>query len=81
VTFRDPTNSASVEIVDPNDLPATFGPNVILAGATIEVTRDPVTTVIKDRLPWIDPWRTYIKSPGPNKRTNDFQQLDFVGVG
>ena len=53
VRFRDINDPTTVERVDPNDLAASFGPGVYLKRATIEITRDPVTTGIDAKVPWL----------------------------
>jgi hypothetical protein len=53
VRFRDLSDPASVEQVQPNDLAAAFGPGVQLKKATIAITDDPVTTGIEHKLPWL----------------------------
>ena len=53
VRFRDLNDPATVERVDPFDLAASFGPGVKLQRATIEITNDPVTTGIEQKLPWL----------------------------
>jgi hypothetical protein len=60
VTFGDVNDPRSVIEVDPHDLGATLGGNVLLRKATIEITREPVTETIVQRLPWVktmDPYR------------------------
>ena len=58
VRFRDINDPRTVERVDANDLAASFGPGVYLKRATIEITRDPVTTGIEKRLAWLGPLRS-----------------------
>ena len=58
VRFRDINDPKTVERVDPNDLAASFGPGVYLKRATVEITRDPVTTGIVKRLSWLAPLRS-----------------------
>jgi hypothetical protein len=53
VRFRDLNNPASVEHVDPANLAAQFGAGVELAGVTIEITDEPVTTSIENVLRWL----------------------------
>ena len=43
VTFEDITDPASVRLVDPADLAASFGPGVRLKSVVLEVTDEPVT--------------------------------------
>jgi hypothetical protein len=67
VRFRDLNNPASVELVQPNDLAAAFGPGVRLKKATITITDDPVTTGIEHKLPWLPGLQTALagKTPRP----------------
>ena len=53
VTFTDITDPASVKLVDPTDLTASFGPGVELKRIAVEITDDPVTTGIEKRLGWL----------------------------
>lgn len=53
VTFGDEADPASVAEVDPDNLAATFGEGVKLKRITAELTDDPVTTGIEDRLGWL----------------------------
>lgn len=53
VTFTDIADPASVKLVDPADLAASFGPGVKLKRITVEITDDPVTNGIGKRLGWL----------------------------
>lgn len=53
VTFGDLADPTSVAEVDPDDLAASFGEGVRLKRITVELTDDPVTTGIEDRLGWL----------------------------
>jgi hypothetical protein len=53
VRFGDVNDPKTVERVDPFDLAASFEPGVKLLRATIEMTKDPVTTGIEKTLPWL----------------------------
>ena len=57
VTFGDIAEPASVELVDPDDLAATFGGGVKLRRIMVELTDDPVTTGIERRLVWMSAYR------------------------
>jgi hypothetical protein len=50
VTFRDTGDPTSVELVDPDDLAATFRPGTKLKRITVEMTEDAVTSGIEERL-------------------------------
>lgn len=59
VTFGDLADPTSVELVDPDDLAATFGEGVRLERITVQLTDDPVSDQIEMRLPWIDNLESY----------------------
>jgi hypothetical protein len=54
VTFADENDPTSVALVDPDDLAATFGEGTALCRITIELTDEPVTSGIEERLPTPD---------------------------
>ena len=53
VTFADINDPKSVLKVDPHNLPATLGRDIEWSHITIEVTNEPVTTGIENKLPWL----------------------------
>jgi hypothetical protein len=53
VWFSDARDPKTVELVDPTDIGARLGPGVRLTRATLETTREPVTTGIERKLPWL----------------------------
>lgn len=53
VTFDDIDDPTSVAMVDPLDLAATFGEGVELKRITVQITDDPVTIGIEERLEWV----------------------------
>jgi hypothetical protein len=57
VRFRNIDDPSSVEQVDPRDLSAGFGPKAYIKRAFIAITKDPLTTGIDQRLPWLDDLR------------------------
>ncbi len=55
VTFKDINDPASVELVDPDNLAATFGQNIQLKRITIEITDEPVTRgKVEKVLGWLE---------------------------
>lgn len=54
VTFTDVSEPATVQEVDPRDIALTFGAGYVLSRATIELTRDEETKVIRKIIPWLD---------------------------
>lgn len=54
VTFADIADPSTVQLVDPTDLAASFGPGVRLTSVTLEVTDEPVTEgVVEGKLTWL----------------------------
>jgi hypothetical protein len=53
IRLGDRNDPGSIEWVNPYDLAANFGTGVKLVRATIEMTSDPVTTGIEEKLPWL----------------------------
>ncbi|MFO0990711.1 MAG: hypothetical protein U1E67_02120 [Hyphomicrobiales bacterium] len=53
VTFRDPADPISVKLVEPDQLESAFGPEVRIANATIEITKDNAEATIERHLPWL----------------------------
>lgn len=70
VTFDDEADPTSVERVDPDDLAASFGEGVSLKRITVQMTDDPVTRGIEERLGWLADlaaYRTDPENPFSNK--------------
>lgn len=53
VRFRNPADPKTVEQVDPTDLAKSFGPGYRLKSLTTQVTDEPVTDGIEQRLVWL----------------------------
>ncbi|VVT00678.1 hypothetical protein [Erythrobacter sp. EC-HK427] len=53
VTFGDISDPTSVMEIDPDNLAATFGEGYALHRITVQITDDPVTTGIEERLGWL----------------------------
>lgn len=53
VTFGDVNDPTSVEEVDPDDLADTFGDGFSLKRITVQITDDPVTGGLEERLEWL----------------------------
>jgi hypothetical protein len=53
VTFANVDAPASVTIVDPNELEATLGAGVSWNEITLQITDEPITTGIVQKLPWL----------------------------
>jgi len=72
VTFSNEAEPTSVAEVDPDDLAATFGQGVKLKRITAELTDDPVTTGIDERLGWLP---NYYDKMLDGQRLNNSQEL------
>ena len=65
---QDPTTARKLLV---QDIPATFGPSARFAGASVEITNDPIVIDIRQKLLWLKPLED--KGPGndiiylPNK--------------
>ena len=53
VTFGNPADSKSVQLVEAHDAAATLGPGYALKRIDIEIVDEGVTTGIEQRLPWL----------------------------
>ena len=53
VTFADALDPKTAMYVDPIDVAATLGPGVRWRDATIEITEEPVTRGLEQKLPWL----------------------------
>lgn len=69
VTFADPADSRTVEIVEPEHFGEAFGEGISLKRVTVQLTEDEVTTGILDRLPWLREPRHALLVPGPDSNT------------
>lgn len=80
VTFSDLTKPSSVAEVDPDDLAATFGEGVKLKRITVELTDDPVTSGIEERLGWLEEVGRARGSliPNPSRYLSDSQPIERV---
>lgn len=84
VTFGNLADSTSVAQVDPDDLAMTFGEGVKLKRITVELTDDPVTGGIEQRLEWLPKYydkmldgQTINTIEAENRLANDLSQADF----
>lgn len=51
IRFRNPRDARTIEVLDPSDLEASFGPGTRLDRVEIRITQDPVTSADRGRLP------------------------------
>lgn len=84
VRFRDLNDPKTVERIDPRDLATSFGLEVGLKRATIEVIHDPLTTGIEKRLSWlVGGWleKPLFPRVGPLRNTSDVPQIEDLTDG
>lgn len=73
VRFRDISDPATIELVDPANLGASFGPGVTFRGISVELTNDQVTTAIANTRPWLGKaLRGLASSNRPNQAGHQF---------
>jgi hypothetical protein len=67
VTFQNLADPSSVQLLDPRDLAAKFGPGYAISSTTLEWTSDKVTRSIRTRLPWLSehPEPSLVPLPNP----------------
>jgi hypothetical protein len=83
VTFANPHDARTVEVVDPTDLASVFGPGTSLRSITIAITKDDRTSTISSRLPDLgkssgySQWAARLPFEDPRFLTlNDFRRND-----
>ncbi len=62
--FSNPQDPTTAKVLLVNDIPSVFGPSARFAGASIEITSDPLVIDIRDTLPWLKALEQ--KPPGDN---------------
>lgn len=77
VRFDNLNDPASVRLVNPADLAASFGPGVSLSRVTVEITRDPVTRQVEARLPWLSRFERLTLIPRPRYDVNDPRPIEY----
>lgn len=53
IWFSNPQNPTTARKILVPDFPAVLGPSVRFAGATVEITNNPLVIDIRDKLPWL----------------------------
>ncbi|WP_195909452.1 hypothetical protein [Rhizobium tubonense] len=90
VSFADESNPKTIYEIDPSELGRYF-PGVKFTGLDIEITNDPITKKLRDRLPWLrtarDP-KIFPRDPATNRRpyselplSHMMTPADFFGDG
>lgn len=78
VRFRDITDPKTIEKVDPDDLAKSFGPGIQLKRITVQLTADPMTAGIENKLGWLSRFESM------NLHASDFPEDipvgDFLGL-
>jgi hypothetical protein len=79
VRFKNIADPMSVEQVNPNNLDKIFGNNIKLKGLFVEITDEPVTSGIENRLGWLENIRKYRRNP-ENQFTSTLPDLISAGL-
>jgi len=61
VTFADLNDPQSMRVIQPGQLEAAFGPDVRFKRIWIEITRNPVTTALEQKLPFLVSHREWMR--------------------
>ena len=81
VTFANVNDPDTVTEIDPNDLQATLGPGVNWSEITLEVTDEPITKGIEEKLPWIPYYSCFMldgaRYKDKNTLANSLSTADF----
>lgn len=83
VRFRDIRDPASVELVDPDNLAATFGAGYRLKSLTVQFTDAPVSLGIRKRLSWLEDVGRKRGSliPNPPRVATDSNRVRLISPG
>jgi len=87
VRFENVRDLTSVKEVDPESLEDTFGPGVKMLRLSVQITTEPVSSGIKQRLPWLQTHRGALKKVPPDTPLSDspfastINEGDFVKEG
>lgn len=82
VTFRDVAVPASVERVDPQNLPARFGPGYSIKAITVELTDHHLTENIGQKSPWLKSyWDRVSLIPNQPKYPDDTIESEIKLLG
>lgn len=80
VSFTDESNPKTIYEIDPSELGRYF-PSVKVTGLDIEITSDPITKKLRDRLPWLknatDP-NIFPRDPRATRRPNSQLPLSHM---
>ncbi|MEH2524893.1 MULTISPECIES: hypothetical protein [unclassified Bradyrhizobium] len=81
VTFANVNDPSTVTEVDPNNLQATLAPGVNWNEITLEVTDEPITKGIEEKLPWIPYYSCFMldgaRYQDKNTLANSLSTADF----
>ncbi|WP_334405556.1 hypothetical protein [Bradyrhizobium sp. AZCC 2289] len=79
--LSDPQDPKTAEKIAPEDIPAIFGPSARFAGASVEITSDPIVIDINRKLPWFQSWSDHYRDRGPMYLQNNLALSRYMFVG
>lgn len=78
VTFTDPANPRTALVLDPEALDKEFGNGTRLKRITVQITNDPVTRSIRNRLPWLND-KSLMTNPAWRELPDEIQRI-LIGL-
>ena len=79
--FSNPKDPASASNILVQEFPTTLGSSVHFAGATIEITNDPIVIDIRDKLPWLQSFEQRLPGDDVIYLPNKFPIARFLFIG
>jgi hypothetical protein len=79
--FSNPQDPTTAKILRVQDVPTVFGPSARFAGASVEITNDPIVIDIRERLPWLKSLDRKRPEPDPIYLPNDLAITRYLFVG
>ena len=79
--FSNPQDPTTAKILLMRDIPSIFGPSARFAGASVEITSDPIVIDINRKLTWFQSWSDHYRDRGPMYLQNNLALSRYMFVG
>lgn len=79
--FSDPQDPATAKKLLVQDISTIFGPSARFAGATVEITNDPIVIDINQKLTWFQSWSDQYRDRGPMYLQNNLALSRYMFIG
>lgn len=82
IWFKNPEDRTTATKLLVQDIPAAFGASARFAGASVEITDDPIVIDINRKFPWFQTWSDNYPARGPIylPNGNALSRYMFVGI-